>query len=124
MSQSNVDNGVKSVTGDILAEVAETLKNSNDVVRGRLTAMLVERKLASRVDVLDKALSKLNDCRNELRKMKPDQVSFVNGEKQEAFSKDSWEKKSKAEEAMSKLEKALESALSGENFDKLQELVK
>lgn len=46
MSQS-VDNS-KSVTGDVLAQVAETLKNSTETVRTRLTNTLVERKLASR----------------------------------------------------------------------------
>lgn len=67
----------------------------------------------------------MNEARNELRKMKPDQVSFgADGVKVESFSKDVWEKKNKAEEALGKLEKALEAALAGGDFEKLQELVK
>ena len=127
MSQNDsTNNGSKqSVATDLLASVAETLKNSTDTVRARLTQTLVERKLASRVDLLDKGLTKLTDARNELKKMRPDQVSISgDGTKNETFSKDAWDKKAKAEEALAKLEKAVEQALTGESFDKLQEMTK
>lgn len=125
MSQNDTtDDTKKSGASDVLAQVAETLKNSTDTIRARLTATLVERKLASRVDTLDKGLLKLQEGRNDLRKLKADQVSIdADGTKRETFSKDAWEKKNKAEEALGKLEKAVEAALSGESFDKLQELL-
>ena len=66
----------QSAVNDLLASVAETLKSSTTTVYNRLTQTLVERKLASRVDLLDKGLTKLTEARNEFKKIRPDQVSI------------------------------------------------
>lgn len=110
---------------ELLSEVAETIKNSSSAIRSRLKDTLVEREVSSRVDLLDRGLLKLREARAEIKKMKPDQVSFDGGgQKTETWSKDAHEKKVKAEEQVEKLEKAIELALSGDSFDKLKDLVK
>lgn len=123
MSQSNDSNS--SVTGDLLKEVADTLKNSTTTVKIRFKEMLVERAIASRVEQLDKGILKVQEAEKELRKVKPDQISIApDGTKNETFSKDAWDKKQKAEETLKKLRDAVEKALNGEGFDKLAEQLK
>jgi hypothetical protein len=114
-----------SVATELLSEVADTIKNSTTAVRSRLKDALVEREVASRVDILDKALLKIREVRKEVQKMKPDQVSFdAGGQKIETWSKAAHEAKVKADESLGKLEGAFTAAMLGENFDKLRELVK
>jgi hypothetical protein len=111
---------------DVLGEVSDLLKNSSEKVKERLVSTLVEREIASRVDLLDKALVKLKEAKKELDKIKPDIETFdEQGNKQAGqFSKAKWEEKKKATENKEKLEKAVEAALSGESFDKLRDLMK
>lgn len=110
---------------EVLAEVAETIKNSSTAVRTRLKDTLVQREIDNRVETLDKALLKIKEARKEVQKMKPDQVSFdTSGGKVETWSKTAHEAKVKAEEALAKLEQAFANALGGESFDKLREMVK
>lgn len=122
MSQSNP-------VSEVLSEVSEALKGSPDTVRCRLKSALVERELAKRVELLDKALSKLGEQRKDILKMKPDVETFSeDGVKLPGtFSKAKFEEKKKAAEAMDKLQKAVEAALLGESpdaFAKLGELIK
>ena len=113
---------------DLLSQVSETLKASAPNVQERLKNLLVERELASRVDVLDKALSKAKEAKKELDKIRPDQVQIdTQGAKTETFSASAWESRKKAQEQLDKLNRAIEAALLGEApdaFSKLRELVK
>lgn len=107
----------------VLAEVADALKNSTEVVRSRLKTALVEREVGKRVDLLDKGLAKLRDLKSEVNKIRPP-VSFqADGTKVEGtFSKADFESLKKAREKVSKLEAALEKAFAGQEFDKLTSL--
>ena len=124
MSQSNESNQ-SNAAADLLREVSDTLNHSTTTVRSRFKDMLVERAISSRVDLLDKGVLKVQEAERELRKIKPDLVSISSdGTKSENFSKEQYDKKTKAEETLQKLRNAVERALSGEGFDKLSELVK
>lgn len=114
-----------SLATELLSEVAETIKNSATAVRSRLKDTLVEREIASRVDILDKALIKIREAKKEFQKMKPDQVSFdAGGQKIETWSKLAHDNKTKAEGDLAKLEDAFAKAMIGEQFDKLREMIK
>lgn len=110
---------------NVLTDAAEAVKNATGDVRARLVTTLVQRELDSRVDVLDKALTKLKDAKKEFQKLKPDQVALsADGTKSETYSEAKWKERAKAQEELAKLEKAVESALVDGSFDKLRELVK
>ena len=119
----------QTVTSTVLSEVAEQLKNSAPAVQDQLKKVLVERELNKRVDILDKALTKLSELKRDVSKVKPDVETFnEDGTKVSAlFSKAKLEERKKAQEALDKLTKLIEVALSptpGDAFSKLSEQIK
>jgi hypothetical protein len=110
---------------NLLAEVAETLKSSNDKVRNQLRDILIKRKLDERVEQLDKGMKLLAEVKSELNKFKPDVVTYDQDGKKltENWTKDNAENRKKALEKLKKVETAVELAFEG-NFDKLRDLVK
>lgn len=109
---------------DLLSEVSDVLKNSSATVRDKLKSVLVERELNKRVDTLDKSFVKLKEAKKALDKIKPADMFDNEGKKvQGYFTKQQAEEFQKAKGLVSKLEAALEQALSGESFDKLNGLV-
>ena len=123
MSQSEGTQTPNTAMG-VLVEVAESLKSSAPVVRSRLVSALTERELSKRVDMLDKALVKLKELKKEADKIRPETFVDLAGNKVEGnFTKANWETKKKAMEKLTKLEKAVEKAFAGEEFDKLANLV-
>lgn len=115
----------KSTVSDVLAEVAGALKGANQSVKSRLVAALTERVLVQRVDMLDKGLAKLKELKKELDKIRaPEMVDITTGAKVPGLlTKAQFQELTKAREKVSKLEKALEKAFNGEEFDKLAGLV-
>lgn len=114
----------KSAAATLQEEVADVLKNGAQHVKGKLRDLLVEREVSKRVELLDKGMNKLREARRELDKIRPPTVFNGAGEKMEGtFSKDEWQKKQQAKEKVEKLEKTLESAFAGQDFDKLASLV-
>lgn len=110
----------ESLTGAkaLWADVESALSNSAEVVRSRLKDLYVERELQERTSLLEKGLNKVREARNELKKMKPDMKHRDSqGQLVENWSNDAWDKKQKAVEALTKLEKAVDSALSGKYED-------
>jgi hypothetical protein len=122
MSQS--EDTKMSTHQSVLAEVADVLKASPEVVRSRVKQVLVEREVAKRVDMLDKGLAKLREAKGEVNKIRPP-VSFTpDGIKVEGnFSKADFETLKKVKEKVAKLEGALEKAFAGQEFDKLSSLI-
>jgi hypothetical protein len=106
---------VKKSTGDVLAAVADKIRTSGDIVRDRVVQSMVEKKLSTRVDMVEKALIKLKDADKELKKLGPDNEYYQEGSDKpvRTFSKQRREERKKAEEAKAKLETALEIVLSG-----------
>lgn len=127
-----------SAAGDLLTEVADAVKASTTAVRLRLTTKLVEKKVASRVELLEKGLEKKAQLQNELNAIKaPVKKTFalVDGKMvevqatytQEEVKKHNEETKQynkKLKEATDKFNKfanLLDAALSGAEPDKLEE---
>lgn len=114
----------KSTAASVFAEVADALKGSSQQVKGRLVVALTERVLAQRVDMLDKGLAKLKELKKEVDKIRAPDMFDVDGNKVPGFfTKAQNEELKKAKEKLSKLEKAVEKAFNGEEFDKLAGLV-
>lgn len=116
----------KKVTG-LLAEVADQIKGSAPQVYERLRDQMVERELADRVALLDKAFAKRRDLTNNLNKVnRPDNVTY-NADGTEAagtYTKERLNEIKKAREVLEKLENAMERALSQNDFGKLKDAVK
>lgn len=109
-----------------LAEVQERIKSSPEVVKAKLIARLADREIDSRVELMDKALVKLDDLRKEVYKAKADQVTFnEDGTKTaETYSKAALDARNKAKEELDKWEQMIEKALVEGDFSKLKEKVK
>lgn len=126
----------KKSTGEVLASVADKIRTSGDEVRDRVIRSMVEKKLSARADIAERALLKLKDSDKELKKLVPDLEQYAEGSDKpvRAYSKERREQRKKAEESKSKLERALETVLSGkdekgneateEHWSKLSEALK
>lgn len=86
---------------------------------------MVEREINERVELLDRALVKLRDSKKELDKLRPDVKSYgATGEvAHELYSEEMMKKRKAATEQLSKLENAVEKALTGEDWNKLKEII-
>ena len=114
----------KSAASTLQEEVATILKDGSDHVKGKLRDLLVEREVSKRVELLDKGMNKLRELRREVDKIRPPTVYNGAGEKVEGnFTNEEWQKKKQAQEKVVKLEKTLENAFAGQDFDKLASLV-
>jgi hypothetical protein len=117
----------KGQAQELLAEVAEKIDASGVAVRERVVSAMVEKTIAQRADLLEKALNKLGDLRKELYKLGPDAITFVGPErtKHEAFTKQQLDARVKAEENIEKLETAIENTLKGgkDTWKKLSEVL-
>lgn len=109
---------------DFWKEVEASLTDAATVARGRLKDLYVEEELQERTSTLKKGFTKVREAKKELQKMKPDQKSRdLQGKVVEQWSNDAWDKKQKAVEALTKLEKALNAALEGKGYEDLKKLV-
>ena len=107
---------------DIAAKAAKSIKAAD--VLGRVVDSLVEKEVARRAQTIEKAIELATQKERELNKFKPDVETYVEGVKQESYSKAKWEEKVKAEAELAKLEEAIETALVGADYKKLYEIVK
>jgi CO dehydrogenase/acetyl-CoA synthase beta subunit len=115
------------VTGsDIFVKRAELLSTSNLQVFDRVVNTLVEREQQKRTDAVLSLMDKIANAEKELKKIKPDQVFLDASGKPslETWTKDSLEKKKKAEEQLEKMKDALQDALTNNKWDKCIELSK
>lgn len=123
MSQEG-NTGSRTTAQDVLAEVADALKASSQLVKGRLVVALTERVLTQRVDMLDKGLAKLKEMKKEIDKIRAPDMFDTEGNKVPGYlTKAQNEELKKLKEKFNKLEKAVEKAFNGEEFDKLSGLV-
>lgn len=121
--QNETNEAKKSKAQEMLAEVSEKIKGSGEVIRQRLVDAMVEKELAQRVEVLDKAFAKRFELIAALNK-----VNRADEVKKDADGKvifESWsdarrEEVKKAKEALEKHENALEKALISNEFSKLK----
>ena len=121
--QSNANETKETKAKEMLAEVADKIKGSGEAIRQRLVESMVEKEVASRVEILDKAfqkrfeligaLGKINRA-DEVKKDADGKVIF------ESWSDQRREEVKKAKEALEKHENALEKALTTNDFSKLK----
>lgn len=110
--------------GEFWKDVESALSDSAQVVRTRLKDFYVEEELQERTNLVKKGFAKARESKKELQKMKPDMKSRdLQGKVVEQWSNDAWDKKQKAVEALTKLEKALTAALEGKGYEDLKKLV-
>ena len=123
-SESSTPETKETKAQGLLADVANRVRESGPTVYGRIRDAMVEKEVAARVDLLDKALQKRFQLLTDLRKVdKPDNESFnADGTVASAtYSKARLEEIKKAKEALAKHESALEKALANNDFGKLKE---
>lgn len=124
----NNENKVNVVSG-LLAEVADKINSDNtgEMINNRLRDDMVEREIAARVSVLDKAFAKRRELSNALNKVNRADNETFNADGTSAtssFSKPRLQEIKKAKEPLAKLEAAMEKALTENDFQKLKDLVK
>ena len=112
---------------ELKIQVAERLAESNTIVRERVIEHLKNQEVERRTDATLKVVAKIDDVTKELKKLtKPDIENFDEDGKSvyTAFSKERAKQIKDAKELKEKLEKALEKALTSNEFDKVFELSK
>lgn len=113
--EPNSVNSIKSLRDEIDSILSATAAVE---VHNRLVQYYVETELSEKVSLLKNGFHKLREAKKELQKMKPDMKSHDrDGVVLEQWSNEAWDKKQKAVEALSKLEKALSTALAGKYED-------
>lgn len=121
------DPAIPVVNGEtIFSKKAELLATSNVNVLERVISSLVEQEQVKRTNAVLSMLDKISTAEKELKKMKPDQVFLDAAGKPtlETWTKESLEKKKKAEEQLEKMKNALQDALTNNKWDKCLELSK
>jgi len=116
----------ESVTTSLLQSIAERVKASNPTVTERWIDTEVEKEVANRVGLLDKAMQKRFTCMTELNKInRPDVVTYDSSEQivSGTYTKDRLKAIKDAKEALAKVENALEKAFAGD-WTKVKETCK
>lgn len=111
---------------NINTAVADRLANIAPVVSEKVINHLVEKEVNRRADAVILALSTIDKLTSDLKKFKPDIVSY-NGDGTEAsanWSKPKLDEKNKVESTIAKLNKAVEKALTENDFGDLFNLTK
>jgi hypothetical protein len=108
----------------LLAEVANRVKGTNDIVQETYITKLVQKEVEQRVDLLDKAMQKRFACLTELNKVnRPDVETFGADGKlaSSTYTKERLKAIKDAKEALAKIENAIDKALAGD-WSKVKEL--
>jgi hypothetical protein len=111
---------------EINKAIKERLLDENPKVRETYINQEVSNKITSRVALVQKAISKISELSKELLKVKPDNV-FLDVEGKvisESYTKETLEKKKKAEEQITKLENAISKAFEKADYGDLENLAK
>lgn len=110
---------------EVLGMIAEKIKSSRDDVRKKLIALRVDRELDVRVDLLDKAFAKRAEADKALKKVNRPDVEHNDGDGNPVpgvYTKARTKEIKDAKDKLAKIEKAITSALTEDNFGKLKEL--
>jgi hypothetical protein len=108
----------------LLAEVAQRVKGTNDIVQETYITKLVQKEVENRVDLLDKAMQKRFACLDALNKINRPDVEHCDRDGKVIgghYTKERSKAIKDAEEALGKVENAIDKALGGD-WSKLKEL--
>lgn len=114
---------IKSINVAVAEKIAAVgSKTAIDIV----VESLVKTEVNRRADALEKGLKLHEDTYRELRKVKPDQITYnLDGTKQsETYSKEAVENNKKLTEKLAKIEKAVVKATDENDWSDLYNLVK
>jgi hypothetical protein len=117
---------VVSVMSEVQKDIKSRIVELNSTVRDSYVNAEVQAKLASRVELVKKAIVEVATLQKEIVKIKPDQVLYDCDGKvaQSLYSKELVEKRGKAYEKAEKIEKALSKAFDTADYTDLENLVK
>lgn len=110
-------------TISIKTEAKEQIKAKNATIRETVIERLVEAELDNRATILAKAIEDREKKDRDLKKIKPDNVVYdaATSEKKETYTAAKFEERKKAQEAINKLDKAIDAALAVDpNWDELK----
>jgi len=112
---------------EVVQRAAQAIANSGPTVAQKVVDVLATREIEKRANTLVTGLDKLTKLRGDARKIKPDQLAYGADCKpvgEGTYSKAKAEELKKANEAIDKLQAALDLALSDKaDFSKLYNLV-
>ena len=114
------------MTQTITTAVAEKLANLSPVVNAKVVDYMVEKEIEKRSNAIVTAMDKLNALKNDLKKVKPDQVFYddAGAQTRAEWSKSKLEEKNKLTQQVDKFEKALTAAIDQGDMAKVYELNK
>lgn len=114
---------IKSINTAVAEQIA---KLGSTKVIDTVVESLVKVEITRRSDALEKAMKLHEDTLREIRKVKPDQVTFnLDGTKaSETYSKQAYENNKKLNEKLAKIEKVIVAATEQEKWGDLYNLVK
>jgi hypothetical protein len=98
---------------DINKKVAQVISGSNEKVQEAVIEILAGKEITRRTDAVVSAIAELNKMESELKKIKPDVVSYDENEVEVSanWTKGKLEEKKKLTGKIEKLTKALDKAL-------------
>lgn len=110
---------------DIRTRVKDGLLNANEQVKDAIVSNYVAEEVSKRIKATTNVLSSIESTEREIRKVKPTPAGYDdkgNAIGQPVFSKEQVENLKKLRESLSRLEKAVELALTKNDFSKVFEL--
>lgn len=116
-----------TAASELLVQIAARVKASAPQVTARYIDSQVEAEIANRAGLLDKAMQHRFKLQGDLRKVdRPDEEKFdANGKVVQAFyTKPRLEEIKKIKEALVKVEKAIDLAVTSNDWSKIKEVAK
>lgn len=120
------DPTTESASSSLLSEVAAKYATV-DPVRQKVVDILADRGIEARATALEKALTRRSDLQRDLKKAEKPDVEHFNPDGSPApalYTKAKVEEVKKAREALDKVEKAIDLALTKNDFTKVKEVAK
>ena len=105
--------------------IADKLKASAPIVKESIIQQLVDAEILVRKElIITKGLNKLDELNKELKKLKPDNISYDSEGKvlSETWTKAAVDNAKKIKDTITKVENAIEKALTENNYDLLRNL--
>lgn len=124
MAFGNKDKTEEKHSTSVHAKIAEQLSELSPKVENAVVDALVERELTKRSEAVVQCMDMLAKCEGDLRKIKPDQVSYDGDGKEvsSTFSKNKFEEKKKLLERIEKLKNAITKAIEKGDFSDVYNL--
>lgn len=124
MSSSEIGSEKPTTMFDIERQIRESVDVDNHSVVNLVIMQEKTAEIMRRADIVAGALKTAKDVRKELKKIKEDVVTFVEGREVKAFSQDMYKKKTDMEKKLSDIDLALNEAIQAGDYQKLEKFSK